>query len=184
MCRCSVSSEHTFFPRGGNVARIFAYKQRALSKRTAGATLPRLAAAGLDPSKVIPLLARLLDIAIPTQYQPPVISPDQERRTLLATLVEWVVGSARLRPSIILIEDLHWADPSTSQLLQMLAEQGTHSPSLLLYTARPEVQMQWFGLSHHTHITLNRLRSRETQDLIAAVAHQTLRKDVGLFRRL
>jgi class 3 adenylate cyclase len=146
-------------------------KERSASDRLMQLS-PRLVAAGLDPAEAIPLLARFLDIAIPTQYRAPVMPPDQERRALLATLVEWVIGAARLRPSVIIIEDLHWADPSTLQLLQMLAEQGTHSSLLLLYTVRPDVEVQWFGFAHHTHITLNRLTPHETQDLIIAVAQK------------
>jgi predicted ATPase len=43
---------------------------------------------------------------------------------LLTTLVEWVLSAARVQPTVIAIEDLHWGDPSTLELLQLTVEQG------------------------------------------------------------
>jgi tetratricopeptide (TPR) repeat protein len=89
---------------------------------------------------------------------------------LLATLVEWVLGSARVQPTVIVIEDLHWADPSTLELLQLLVEQGSTALLLLLYTARPEFHAQWPARAHHTHITLSRLSSHNVRTIVQEVA--------------
>jgi predicted ATPase len=62
---------------------------------------------------------------------------------LLATLVEWVLGAARMQPTIVATEDLHWVDPSTLELIQLLVEQGATARLLLLYTARPEFHAPW-----------------------------------------
>ena len=70
-------------------------------------------------------------------------------------MVEWILGAARVQPLIIATEDLHWADPSTLELIQLLVEQGTTGRLLLLYTARPEFRPQWPLRAHHTQITLN-----------------------------
>ena len=72
------------------------------------------------------------------------------------------VGAWR-RPSaaaVIAIEDLHWADPSTLELIQLLVEQGATAPLMLLYTARPEFRAPWPMRAHHAQITLNRLSAR------------------------
>ena len=58
---------------------------------------------------------------------------------------------------MITTEDLHWADPSTLELIQLLVEQGAQARLLLLYTARPEFRAQWPMRAHHAQITLNRL---------------------------
>ena len=96
--------------------------------------------------------------------------PEQQRRRLLATLVEWVLGSARAQPLVIATEDLHWVDPSTLELIQLLVEQGATAPLLLLYTARPEFRAPWPLRAHHTQITLNRLGARDIRTMIAQVA--------------
>src|SRR6202011_3346543 len=94
----------------------------------------RLELAGLKPAEALLLIAPLLNLSISAKYPPSPLSAEQQRRRLLATLVEWVLGAARLQPIVIEIEDLHWADPSTLELLQLLVEQGARARLLLLYT--------------------------------------------------
>ena len=84
----------------------------------------RLELAGLKPAEALPLIAPLLNLPLPAKYPPSPLSPEQQRRRLLATLVEWVLGVARGQPTVIATEDLHWADPSTLELIQLLVEQG------------------------------------------------------------
>ena len=83
-----------------------------------------------------------------------------------------MLGAARAQPIVIAIEDLHWADPSTLELLQLLVEQGATARLLLLYTARPEFHAQWPRRAHHTQITLNRLSSRNVRTMVGEVAAQ------------
>jgi class 3 adenylate cyclase len=131
-----------------------------------------LVLAGLTPAEAIPLIAPLLNLPIPAGYQPSLLSPEQQRRRLLATLVEWMLGTARAQPTMIAIEDLHWADPSTLELLHLLVEQGATARLLLLYTARPEFHASWQPRAHHTHITLDRLSSRNVRTMVGEVAAQ------------
>src|SRR5262249_20814058 len=126
--------------------------------------------AGLKPAEALPLVAPLLNLPIPAKSPPLLLSPDQERRRLLATLVEWVLGAARLQPTVIATEDLHWADPSTLELIQLLVEQGSRARLLLLYTARPEFRAPWALHAHHTQITLNRLSPRNVRTMVEQVA--------------
>ena len=132
----------------------------------------RLGFAGLKPAEALPLIAPLLNLPMPAKYPPSSLSPEQQRRRLLATLVEWALGAARAQPIVIAIEDLHWADPSTLELLQLLVEQGATARLLLLYTARPEFRAQWPPRAHHTQITLNRLSARNVRTMVGEVAAQ------------
>jgi class 3 adenylate cyclase/ribosomal protein L40E len=125
---------------------------------------------GLDPAAAIPLLAPLLSLTLPAEFPPLAMPADQQRRRLLATLVEWVLGASREKPLVIATEDLHWADPSTLELIQTLVEQGAMSSLLLLYTARPEFKAPWAMRAHHTQITLNRLGTRDVREMIARVS--------------
>jgi class 3 adenylate cyclase/tetratricopeptide (TPR) repeat protein len=137
----------------------------------------RLMAAGLKPSEAIPLIAPLLNLPLPAEYPASTLSPEQQRRRLLATLVEWVSGAARTQPLVIATEDLHWADPSTLELIQLLVEQGATAPLLLLYTARPEFRSPWPPRQHHTQITLNRLGTRDIRTMVAQVTASTALSD-------
>jgi tetratricopeptide (TPR) repeat protein len=126
--------------------------------------------AGLKPADAIPLIAPLLDLPLPAKYPPSPLSPEQQRRRLLATLVDWVLGHARIQPLVIAMEDLHWADPSTLELIGLLAEQGATARLLLLYTARPEFRTPWPQRAHHTQLTINRLNARNVRRIVEEVA--------------
>jgi tetratricopeptide (TPR) repeat protein len=68
------------------------------------------------------------------------------------------------------MEDLHWIDPSTLELTQMLVEQAATAPLMLLFTARPEFRAAWPLRAHHAQVTLNRLNDRNTREMVAGVA--------------
>ena len=139
---------------------------------------PRLYLQGSSPPRRFHLVAPLLNLTLPATYQSSPLSPEQQRRRLLTTLVEWVLGAAQVQPLIIATEDLHWADPSTLELIQLLAEQGSRARLLLLYTARPEFRAQWRPRAHHTQITLNRRTSLNARSMVEQVAaHKALSKE-------
>src|ERR1700730_10415355 len=129
-----------------------------------------LGLAGLDPNVAVPLIAPLLELPVGTKYPPSSMAPDQQRRRLLATLVGWTFGAAKAQPQVIATEDLHWADPSTLELTQLLVEQSAPARLLLLYTARPEFHAPWTMRAHHTQINLNRLTARNVRTMVAQVA--------------
>ena len=129
-----------------------------------------LESAGLELEEAVPLVAELLQLPLGERYTAPPLAPEQKRRRLFTVLIRWVFGAARLQPAVIVVEDLHWLDPSTLELLQLLAEQGATVPLTLLYTARPEFRVQWPLRAHHTQITLNRLSARNVREMVALVA--------------
>jgi hypothetical protein len=65
---------------------------------------PALEIAGLNPAEAVPMLAPLLGLPIPAKYPPSALSSEQQRRRLLATLVELALGTARLQPTVITTE--------------------------------------------------------------------------------
>src|SRR6516162_697603 len=82
-----------------------------------------LAQMKLDPAENAPLLAPLLDIPLP-QERAPTLTPDELRRRQLAALTASVMASARVQPVVLAIEDLHWADPTTLDVLRGIAGPG------------------------------------------------------------
>ena len=114
-------------------------------------------------------MAELLYLPKPEKYPPLTFTPDQRRRRLLANLVGWVLNLSRVQPLILVMEDLHWIDPSTLELAQTLVEQAATAPLMLLCTARPEFRAPWPMRAHHMQITLNRLSERHTRQMVAGV---------------
>ena len=131
-----------------------------------------LGLARVELREAVPLLAPLINLEVPAKYPPLQIPPDQQRKRLLATIAAWALGTARIQPLVIAAEDLHWADPSTLEAIQLLAEQGPMAPLLLICTARPEFHAPWPLRAHHTVMTLNRLSASNVREMVAGVAAQ------------
>jgi predicted ATPase/class 3 adenylate cyclase len=129
-----------------------------------------LASVGLTVVESAPLIAELLQLPTNERYPASSLTAEQKRRRLLAALGGWILGAAKLQPLLMVVEDLHWLDPSTLELLQLLAEQGATVPLMLLYTARPEFRAPWPMRTHHSQITLNRLSSRNVREMVSLVA--------------
>jgi predicted ATPase len=129
-----------------------------------------LASAGLKLDEAVPLIAELLQLPVGERYPALTMVPEQKRRRLFAVLMGWVFGAARLQPVVMVVEDLHWLDPSTLELQQLLGAQGATVPLMLLYTARPEFRAPWPMRAHHAQITLNRLSARDVREMVALVA--------------
>jgi predicted ATPase len=129
-----------------------------------------LGLAGLDPNEAVPLIAPLLELPVGTKYPALSMAPEQQRKRLLATLVAWTFGAASAQPLVLATEDLHWADPSTLELIQLLVEQGATARLLQIYTARPEFHPPWPRRAHDTQINLNRLTSGNVRTMVAQLA--------------
>jgi len=129
-----------------------------------------LASAGVKPEGAAPLIADLLQLPAAERYPIITLPPEQRRRRLLAALTGWVFGAARLQPTVIVVEDIQWLDPSTQELVRLLAERALTAPVMLICTARPEFHRQWPMSSHHTQMTLNRLSARNVREMVNLVA--------------
>ena len=129
--------------------------------------------AGVKPAEAVPLIAPLLNIGAGDKYSPLLLSPEQQRKRLLATLGGWLAGSARSQTVVMTVEDLHWFDASSLELIHLLLEQGATCPLLLLCTARPEFRPPWKLRAHHSQLMLNRLSSSDVREMIATVVAQT-----------
>ena len=91
----------------------------------------------LNPVEFAPLLAPLLDIP-DRKRRAPELTSDELRRSQLAAMVAWFLAGAHAQPLVLAFEDLHWADPTSLDLLKMLAERGATEPLMIVATARPE----------------------------------------------
>src|SRR6202035_3540492 len=107
-----------------------------------------LAQVKLDPAENAPLLAPLLDIPLPKE-RVSTLAPEELRRRQLAALTNWVMAGAKAQPLVLAFEDLHWADPTTLDVLRGIAERGALAPLFVLATARPEFRPPWSMRSHH-----------------------------------
>jgi predicted ATPase len=137
-----------------------------------------LAQVKLDPAENASLLARLLDIPLPPD-RAPALAPEELRRRQLAALTNWVIAGAKVQPVVLAFEDLHWADPTTLDVLRGIAERGALAPLFIVATTRPEFRPSWGVRSHHGSISLVPLDRAQVREMVAELsARYALPKDV------
>ena len=137
-----------------------------------------LAQVRLDPAENAPLLAPLLDIPLPKERIPALASGEWRRRQL-ASLTNWVIAGAKVQPGVLAFEDLHWADPTTLDVLRGIAERAALAPLYTVATTRPEFRPPWGMRSHHGTISLAPLDRQQVRDMVAELsARHALARDV------
>jgi predicted ATPase len=128
--------------------------------------------AGLQPydlplTEVVPLFAALLSVPLPAErYVPLAVTPQQQKQQTLDALVAWMAAEAERQPVLVAWEDLHWADPTTLEVLGLVIEQAPTVPMLHVLTYRPEFNPPWPQRSHITPLVLNRLERPQVEALI------------------
>src|SRR4029453_16096828 len=99
---------------------------------------------GLPLAEVVPLLAGLLSVHLPTErYAPLTLTPQYQKQQTLDMLVAWLAAEAEAQPVLVAWEDLHWADPTTLEVLGLVIEQAPTVPMLHVLTSRPEFSPPW-----------------------------------------
>ena len=125
-----------------------------------------LAQATNDVSEVAPLIADLLSIPTGDRYPALVLTPQKRKEKTLQALVAQAEGLARRHPALMIFEDVHWSDPTTLELLDLLMERVPAARLLVIITFRPEFSPPWVGRPQVTLVTLNRLPPRQRADMI------------------
>jgi predicted ATPase/class 3 adenylate cyclase len=143
--------------------------------------------------EVIALMAALLSLPLPTGAESSRGSPAVQRQRTLEALVSWLCEEAERQPVLSIWEDLHWADPSTLELLGKLTARLAETPTLALITFRPPFAPALTEAAHVTRIDLQRLSNTDVESMLrglvkdrelpaAAVSHVVAKTDgVPLF---
>lgn len=137
-----------------------------------------IAAAHGDIEQVTPLFAALLSIPTGDRYPPLELSPRQQKDATVVALVNHFLGLAREMPLVIAFEDLHWIDPTSREVIDLLVDRLQNRPILVIITARTEFQPSWNAHSHITTVVLNRLSRQLRTTLVERVAGRELPKEV------
>jgi class 3 adenylate cyclase len=118
----------------------------------------------------IALLAALLGIDASARYGPLQFTPQQQRQRTFDALIQQTLFLSRNRPLLIVLEDAHWIDPSTLELVELSAERIAASGVLMLITARPTFTHDFGKRSDVSRIVLNRLGRTQIEAVVNRVA--------------
>ncbi len=114
------------------------------------------------------LLAPLLSIPTGERYPPLDLAPERKKALMLEALLEQLAGLAA-QPLLILLEDAHWIDPTTTELFQLILERIQRLPVLVIVAYRPGFTPPWTGLPHITSLSLSHLSHRQASALVDKV---------------
>jgi class 3 adenylate cyclase/tetratricopeptide (TPR) repeat protein len=115
-----------------------------------------------------PLFATLL--SLPTEGYPPLkLSPQKRKEKTMEALAGRVEALSARVPVLMVVEDIHWIDPTSQELLELLVSKVHALPVLLVMTHRPELEPMWAGQASVTSVTLHRLERHAGAELVGSV---------------
>jgi predicted ATPase len=121
----------------------------------------------LPLEETVPFLAPLLALSVPEhRYPSPNLSSQRQRQKTLETLVAILLELAERQPVLFILEDLHWTDPSTLELLGLLLDQTPTASLLVLLTCRTHFQPAWHHRSYLTEMTVHRLSQAQVAQVV------------------
>jgi class 3 adenylate cyclase/tetratricopeptide (TPR) repeat protein len=122
-----------------------------------------------EPNNAVALFADLLGIPIGSRHALAAMSPLQKKGLLFQAFLAQLEGLAAREPVLVVLEDVHWLDPTSRELFDQMVERLQRLPVLLVVTFRPELSPPWIGFPHVTLLTLNRLAQAQARSLVERV---------------
>ena len=156
-------------PMVEELERVFLVDGRGADENNLARLTDALELQGVSVEETRPALAALLSIAEPGASETPRVAPQEQKRQTFAALTAVMAAETRQRPVLAVFEDVHWADPSTLELLGLLLAEAPALRILIVMTARPEFEPPWPADTTFARLSPARLEEGEVDELMAAV---------------
>jgi class 3 adenylate cyclase/predicted ATPase len=170
-CRCSPYYQNTaLYPLVTHLQRLLRFTRQDTSEEMLDKLEAALAAYGFPLEELVPLLAVLLSLPLPARYPPLTLTPQRQKQKTFKALLAWLLAEAERQPVCFVVEDLHWADASTLEWLDLLIDQISGTRLLVLLLFHADFRPPWAMRSHLTHLTLSRLSRRQVEVMAEQVA--------------
>jgi class 3 adenylate cyclase/predicted ATPase len=169
-CRCSPYAQHSaLYPVIDFGRRLLQWQRDEPPDVTLDKLEAALAPYEVSLPEVVPLLASLLSLPLSERYALPQLTPQRQKQKTLEAILALVLAHATQQPVLFIVEDLHWIDPSTLELLTLFIDQGPTARILTVLTARPEFHPPWGTAANVTSLTLGRLPPTQVEQMIDQV---------------
>ena len=119
------------------------------------------------PLSDVRFVASMLSIPCEERYGAISMTPQKHKDETLRTLVDLIEAAARRHPSVMLFEDVHWADPTTLEVLDLLIDRMRSIPLLIVLTHRPEFQSRWSEQGHVSALNLSKLTRAQSMAILS-----------------
>jgi class 3 adenylate cyclase/tetratricopeptide (TPR) repeat protein len=125
---------------------------------------------GENPSDVGSIYAELLSLDVGDEFKPLDLSAQQRKELIVRTLANRLLLAAKVAPVLFVVEDAHWIDPSTSEVLKEVVSRMHGAAALVVVTHRPEWTAGWaIGLAQVTTLAIGRLTKQQIRELIESM---------------
>jgi class 3 adenylate cyclase len=168
--RCSAYHQNSaFYPIVDHLQRLLQFSPQDTPQAKLTKLQQTLARYRFSQPDTFPLLASLLSLPQPQGALPLTLSPQKQKQKTQEALVAWIVEEAEKATVYCAWEDLHWADPSTLELLTLVLDQVPTNRLLALLTFRPDFTPPWRPHSHITQLTLTRLGRPQVEAMVEKI---------------
>src|SRR5262249_41789341 len=167
-CRSAEYSQNTaLFPLTDLFQRLLQFQPEDTPDEKLAKLEQMLRQYRLPLEESVPLFAPLLSLPIPADTYPPLhLSSQRQRQMTLETITAILLELAEQHPVLFIVEDLHWTDPTTLELLNLVIEQTPTASMLVLLTCRPHFQPAWDHRTYLTEMTINRLSHAQVEQIV------------------
>src|SRR5262249_46615867 len=122
------------------------------------------------PREDVRFIAAMLSIRCEERYGAVAMTPQKFKDETLRALIDTTEAIARRQPTVELFEDIHWADPTTLEVMDLLIHRVRNIPLLVVIAHRPEFASRWSHYGHVTALTLAKLTRRQTAAMVSRLA--------------
>lgn len=134
---------------------------------------------GLPLPENTPVFAALLSVPLGESDRPAHLSLERRKQQTISALASIVLQRALRQPILLVVEDLHWADPATLEFIKFLIDHVPGARILIVLTFRSDFSLPWQNLPQAISITLEHLHREQTRDIVSKLAHgKTLPNEV------
>jgi class 3 adenylate cyclase/tetratricopeptide (TPR) repeat protein len=170
--QCSPYYQHTaFYPLIDLLERVVLRFERDESPADKQSKLEGLLVeSGLPLADTVPLFSTLLSVPLGAEYVSAEVPAEQQKQQTMRAMLTIPFRRAEKQPVMLIVEDLHWIDPSTLEYLTMLVDEIADAPILAVFTCRPDFSSPWTDHPNVTTIEVNRLPTGAAVELTHQVA--------------
>ena len=118
---------------------------------------------------IVPLLAVLLSIPTEGHYSPRELTPEQLKKQTFSALLDLLQAGAEQQPAILVFEDVHWADPTSMQLLEQIRDNAKNCRMLVILLYRPDLTLPWAEQPHVTSLKIDRLDRVQVSSMVQSL---------------
>ncbi|MER8766769.1 adenylate/guanylate cyclase domain-containing protein [Mesorhizobium sp. M0968] len=122
-----------------------------------------------EPTLSVALFADLLGIANGSGHVLAAMAPLERKGLLFRAFLAQIERLTAGGPVLVMLEDVHWLDPTSRELFDQMVERLQRLPVLFVATFRPDVPPPWIGFPHVMLLTLNRLAQAQARSLVERV---------------